>query len=178
MVDGWEVVERYPGDPAAGGNAVVDLSHQSVFELNGPRTEGGLRELCSEDVPVRTIRAVGTATVYRLTQTRALVFGGAMPPGALDVTGGWASLALVGPQAAAILAKITAVDLRPRTLAVGTCCEGPVFGVVTLFGRREDHFDLHVAADAAEFFWEVLLDAGSEFGLRPAGLEFWNRYRG
>ena len=44
----------------------------------------------------------------------------------------------------------------------------------TLFGRFADRFELHVCSDSAEFFWDVLMDAGAEFGLRPAGLELMN----
>src|SRR6185369_2399658 len=108
----------------------------------------------------------------RLTPTRAIVFGSAaMGQNSLDVTGAWSTLSLRGPDAERILSKVTAVDLRERTLPPLSCCQGPIFGVNTLFGRFEDRFDLHVASDSAEFFWEVLLDAGAEFGLRPAGVD-------
>ena len=89
----------------------------------------------------------------------------------LDVTGGWATISLIGPDAERILNKLTAVDLRERTVPVGGCCQGPLFGVNTLFGRFADRFDLHVCSDSAEFFWEVLLDAGAEFGLHAAAGE-------
>ena len=98
-----------------------------------------------------------------------MIFG-ALPPiaGSLPATGAWASISLIGPDRERILNKLTAVDLRERTLPVDGCCQGPIFGVNILFGRRADRFDLHVPADSAEFFWEVLLDAGKEFGLKPA----------
>jgi sarcosine oxidase gamma subunit len=78
----------------------------------------------------------------------------------------------MGPDAEHILSKVTAVDLRRETLAPLACCQGPVFGVNTLFGRFQNRFDLHVCTDSAEFFLEVLMDAGREFGLRMAGIEF------
>jgi hypothetical protein len=31
---------------------------------------------------------------------------------------------------------------------------------------------LHICGDSAEFLWEVLMDAGEEFGLQPAGADF------
>ena len=37
-----------------------------------------------------------------------------------------------------ILNKVTAVDLRERTLPLNACCQGPIFGVNTLFGRFAD----------------------------------------
>ncbi len=95
-----------------------------------------------------------------------------IPADALDVTGGWVSLALIGRDAERLLNKVTAVDLRERTMPVGGCCQGPIFGVNTLFGRFSDRFELHICGDSAEFLWEVLMDAGEEFGLKPAGADF------
>lgn len=170
---------------AATSNLLIDRSHLATFEVNGVVTGAMLAALCGVDLPLRQIHSTAGRDVYRLTPTRAIVFSASprfetplAPSGGeggqvemLDVTGGWATLSLIGPGAETILNKVTAVDLRERTLPVQGCCQGPVFGVNTLFGRFADRFDLHVCTDSAEFFWEVLLDAGAEFGLRPAGLE-------
>lgn len=167
---GWEVAVRYPHEPAATTNRVVDWSHRPTREINGPETAMLVAALCGSDVPLRRIHQVPGGELYRLTPNRAILFGACEAPlAALDVTGGWATLALYGPDRERILNKITAVDLRERTLPVGSCCQGPIFGVNTLFGRFDDRFDLHVCSDSAEFFWEVLFDAGREFELAPAG---------
>ncbi len=172
-LDGWQVALRYPQHPDRTGNALIDLSHVPTFEINGPGTGALLTSLCGADVPLRKIQSADGRHVYRLTPSRAIVFGNvASNTGAIDVTGGWASLALIGPDAERILNKVTAVDLRERTLPVQACCQGPIFGVNTLFGRLADRFELHVCSDSAEFFWDVLMDAGAEFGLRPAGIEW------
>jgi glycine cleavage system aminomethyltransferase T len=172
-LDGWQIAVRYPQQPDRTGNALVDLSHVPTFEINGPDTGAGLTSLCGADVPLRKIHSADRRHVYRLTPSRAIVFGNVSSnTGAIDVTGGWTSLALIGPDAERILNKVTAVDLRERTLPVQACCQGPIFGVNTLFGRFEDRFELHVCSDSAEFFWDVLMDAGAEFCLRPAGIEW------
>jgi sarcosine oxidase gamma subunit len=175
--DGWLVATNYPDEPGAGGNAIVDLAHRPTSELNGPDLSLTLTDLCDSDVHVRTIHGRSDWQAYRLTAGRAIVFGkvGNTIPGALDVTGGWATIALIGPDAEHILNKVTAVDLRERTLPVNGCCQGPIFSVNTLFGRFTNRFELHVCGDSAEFLWEVLLDAGAEFDLKPAGIEFANR---
>ena len=176
LIDGWQVAVRYPQSTDRAGNVLVDLSHWPTFEINGPETGTTLMSLCCEDVPLRKIHCEGERHVYRLTPSRAIVFGGearslaTSATGALDVTGGWSSLTLIGPDAERILNKVTAVDLRERTLPLQSCCQGPIFGVNTLFGRLTGRFDLHVCSDSAEFFWDVLMDAGAEFGLRPAGV--------
>lgn len=173
LKDGWQVAVRYPHQPDRAGNVLVDLSHVPTFEINGPDTGTGLTALCGVDVPLRKIQSADGRHVYRLTPSRAIVFGNVSPSiGAIDVTGGWSSLALIGPDAEKILNKVTAVDLRERTLPAQACCQGPIFGVNTLFGRFADRFELHVCSDSAEFFGDVLMDAGAEFGLRPAGVEW------
>lgn len=168
LLEGWQVAVRYPQQPNRTCNALVDLSHVPTFEINESETQ----VLCGHDVPLRSIHSGDGRHIYRLTPSRVIVFGNVSPSiGVIDVTGGWASLALIGPDAERILNKVTAVDLRDRTLPVQTCCQGPIFGVNTLFGRFADRFELHVCSDSAEFLWEVLMDAGAEFGLRPAGIE-------
>jgi sarcosine oxidase gamma subunit len=165
---------RYPDVPRAGANALVDFAHRPTWEINGPRVAEQLTKLCGHDVGVRSVHAGDGWQAYRLTARRAILFGtpAGEVGGALDVTGGWVSLALIGPDAEPILNKITAVDLRTRTLPIHACCQGPIFGVNTLFGRFADRIELHVCGDSAEFLWEVLLDAGTEFGLKPGGIDF------
>jgi heterotetrameric sarcosine oxidase gamma subunit len=168
--DGWEIAVKCPHEPPPTGNRLIDRSHRSTFEINGPETGRLLESLCGNDVPLRTILANDGGEAYRLTPARAILFGVITPPAAaLDVTGGWSSLALAGPDRDRILNKVTAVDVRLQTLPVGACCQGPVFGVNTLFGRFADRFELHICSDSAEFVWEVLLDAGQEFDLMSAG---------
>jgi sarcosine oxidase gamma subunit len=169
IADGWQVATHYPAGAAK--NSLVDRSYLATYEINGPGTGSELAKLCGADVPLRSIHSDAGRDVYRLTPTRSIIVGGSPLGTGLDVTGGWATLSLIGKDAERILNKVTAVDLRERTLPVGGCCQGPIFGVNTLFGRFADRFDLHICTDSAEFFWEVLLDAGAEFGLRPAGTE-------
>jgi sarcosine oxidase gamma subunit len=170
----WLIAARYPEEPRAGANALVDFAHRPTWELNGPDVALQLIALCGNDVRVRSIHAGDGWQAYRLTPRRAIIFGSPVGEmdGALDVTGGWVSLALIGSDAENILNKVTAVDLRHETLPFQACCQGPIFGVNTLFGRFSDRFELHICGDSAEFLWEVLLDAGTEFRLKPAGVDF------
>jgi aminomethyltransferase len=89
-----------------------------------------------------------------------------------DVSDRYAQLALQGPRAAEILARVaeTAVD------RIGTYrfAEGRVRGVPALISRTgytgEDGFELYLPPDGAERVWTALLEAGSGDGLIPAGL--------
>ena len=171
--DGWLIASRYPAAPQRGRTVLVDFAHRLTWELTGPGVGATLKALCGAEPAIRQVHLGGDWQACRLTAGRAILFGDPELPlaGALDVTGGWTSLALVGPDAEAILNKVTAVDVRERTLPVGGCCQGPIFGVNTLLTRFADRFELHICGDSAEFLWEVLLDAGAEFGVAPAGCE-------
>jgi sarcosine oxidase gamma subunit len=172
--DGWLVAVKYADELSSSDNALVDVAHRSVWEIAGPDVGQQLAELCGNDVALRRIHSGDGWQAYRLTPGRAIVFGNFPnpPASALDVTGGWVSLALIGCDAERLLNKVTAVDLRERTIPEDGCCQGPIFGVNTLFGRFADRFELHVCGDSAEFLWDVLMDAGEEFELRPAGADY------
>ncbi len=172
-VDGWLVPSRYPVEPEKNSDVIVDVSHQTVFEINGPNTATNLRSLYGKDVQVRSICLSDSVQAYRLTDERAVIFGKTNEPQAINVTGGWASIALFGPNRRKLLSKITALDLRDCALPEHHCCQGPIFGVNTLFGRFQNHYELHTGPDSIEFLWEVFLDAGQEFQLQPAGRNFY-----
>ena len=169
MVSGWETAVKYPSEPAPTGNALIDLTGRTICEINGPGAREILRSLCGGETAIRTIQTIQDRDVYRLTDVRAIAIGGEVIDGAVNVTGGWASIGLYGPQAVEILQKVTAIDVRDRSLGIGRCAQGPVFGVNVLFGRFANHFQLHACPDMTQFLWEVLLDAGEEFDLKPAG---------
>jgi glycine cleavage system aminomethyltransferase T len=168
-VFGWDTAVTYPSEPPRSGNALVDLTGRAVSEINGPETDAILKSLLPEGLPIRGLSTHAGRDLYRLTNVRAIVFGNDRVEGAIDVTGGWASIGLYGPDALAVLQKVTAIDLRDSYLGVGRCAQGPVFGVNVLFGRFGDHYELHACPDMTQFLWEVLLDAGEEFHLKPAG---------
>jgi glycine cleavage system aminomethyltransferase T len=174
VISGWEIAGKYPSEPPRGGNALVDLTGRTVSEINGPDTESILNALTNDRLPIRGLKTVAGRDVYRLTSARGIVFGADPVDGAINVTGGWASLGLYGPNARAILQKITAIDVRDPSLAVGQCAQGPAFGVNVLFGRFPDRYELHACPDMTQFLWEVLLDAGEEFHLKPAGKNWIN----
>jgi aminomethyltransferase len=83
-----------------------------------------------------------------------------------------ALLALQGPKARGVLARLTETDVE----GVGyyRFVEGRVAGAPALIAGTgytgEDGFELYVATDDATEVWNALLDAGAEAGLVPVGL--------
>jgi aminomethyltransferase len=89
-----------------------------------------------------------------------------------DASDDYAQLALQGPRAAAILAKLTPLDLTK----IGTYRfeSGEVAGRKMLVARTgytgEDGFELFCRPEEAVPLWNALLEAGQLEGLMPAGL--------
>ncbi len=83
-----------------------------------------------------------------------------------------ALIAPQGPNAAALLAELTDLDLD--SLGYYRSMRGEVAGVECLVARTgytgEDGFELFCDARRAPGLWDALMDAGQRHGLKPAGL--------
>lgn len=81
-------------------------------------------------------------------------------------------LALQGPKAQQILARLTDTDLD--AIRYYHFAEGNVAGLPAVISRTgytgEDGFELYIPADRAAELWRRLLDVGAADGLLPAGL--------
>lgn len=84
----------------------------------------------------------------------------------------FAQLALQGPEAVAILAGLTDVELAD--LVYYHFCQGNVAGVPMIVSRTgytgEDGFELYLPANQAVTIWKALMAAGTPRGLLPVGL--------
>jgi aminomethyltransferase len=84
----------------------------------------------------------------------------------------YSQIALQGPKAAAVLARLTGADLA--AIRTYWCTEGAVAGVPTLIARTgytgEDGFELYLPREKAPTVWRALLEAGANDGLLPCGL--------
>lgn len=84
----------------------------------------------------------------------------------------FAQLALQGPRAAEILAKLTSVDLTD--IKYYCFVEGDVAGEPTIISRTgytgEDGFELYCPAAGGVALWQALMAAGAPLGLQPTGL--------
>lgn len=84
-----------------------------------------------------------------------------------------AQLALQGPLAAGILAKLTGVPLDGLSY-YHFIPEAEVAGKQVLISRTgytgEDGFELYCRPDAATHLWEAIMEAGQPLGLLPCGL--------
>ena len=92
-----------------------------------------------------------------------------------NVTSAFAAINVAGPRARDTLSKLTNVDLSPAAFRYMRSARGDVGDVPTLLMKigfvGESGWELHFPAEYGEYMWDVLMEAGSEFGIAPFGLE-------
>jgi aminomethyltransferase len=91
----------------------------------------------------------------------------------------YAQIAVQGPRALETLEKLTEVELAP--IAYYHFKDGDVSGTAARIARTgytgEDGFEVYVGPEQAARIWDDLLEAGAEFGIKPAGLGARNTLR-
>ncbi len=92
-----------------------------------------------------------------------------------NVTSGYGAINVAGPKARDTLSKLTDVDLSPEAFRYMRSVQGEVAGVPCLFLRigfvGETGWEMHFPAEYSEHMWDAMMDAGSEFGIAPFGVE-------
>lgn len=92
-----------------------------------------------------------------------------------NLTAGIAAVNVAGPKARDLLTKLTNVDLSANAFPYMNSAEGIVAGVPCILLRigfvGETGWEVHFPAEYGEYFWEALMQAGREFGVRPFGVE-------
>jgi glycine cleavage system aminomethyltransferase T/glycine/D-amino acid oxidase-like deaminating enzyme len=181
--------------------ALVDLSAFAVLDVSGPGALATMQRLAVAQLDVPAGRVVYTSfldqnggfvadlTVMRLAHDRfRVVTGGATgrsdfkwisdhrlgDTSIVDVTGGWTTLGLWGPNARAVLAAVTSADVSHEGFAFGTGREIEIGSTVVLASRisyvGELGWELYVPIEQGARVWDALWAAGQPHGLIPAGI--------
>lgn len=91
----------------------------------------------------------------------------------------YAQIAVQGPKGLATLQKLTPVNLAP--IRYYHFADGTVSGIWARIARTgytgEDGFEIYIDPTEAPRIWNELLDAGTEFGIKPCGLGARNTLR-
>jgi len=179
---------------------LFDVSHMGEVEVEGPGALDTVQRLITNDAARLEVGAglyspmclptggiVDDLTVFRLGERRFLFVVNAATT---DKDFAWirehavnaavrnrsvefALLALQGPRAPAILARLT--RLAPESVAFFHVVEGVEVAGVRCFVSRsgytgEDGFEIGCPWDEAPRLWDALMDVGGEDGLVPVGL--------
>jgi len=177
--DGFTVVLKYKTEPK--GTALIDLSHRPRWDLQDKEVDRfRTKTLTIPEKPGQTAIKYGLV-VNRLNRTQCSLwgFGSGEPslpgqPSVTVTTDAQAMLALIGPEALAIMEKLCPLDLTPSGAEPPYLIQGPVVRVpaqivVLPGGEGEAGIILGFSRGYGSEMVEVILEAGAEFGLAPAG---------
>jgi glycine cleavage system aminomethyltransferase T len=182
------------------GVTLFDLSSFAKFAVNGSGAEAALQQLCANDVAVPAGSSVYTGllnargtyesdlTVMRLDRDSFLLVTGTaqatrdadwmrrnLPADVAlrDVTADYAVLAVMGPQARDLLARVTKEPLDDAQFRFGAVRRIGIGGAAVIAMRRsyvgELGWELYVQADQAGEVYDALMAHGAGLGLRDAG---------
>jgi len=99
-----------------------------------------------------------------------------------NLTDAFGVVNLAGPNARKVLAKITKADISDGAFPYMACRELNIKEIIPVRVMRlgfvgELSFELHAPSSYMQALWEILEDAGSEFGIRNFGVEAQNVLR-
>lgn len=194
-----DIIEEHNAVRSAAG--LFDVSHMGEIFVQGPGAEAFLQRLLTNDVShaaegqcvyspmcYEDGGTVDDLLIYKLGAQRFLAVVNAantekdfawfrqnLTPGAEaeNVSSSYAQLALQGPRAPQILARLTDAPLHELRY-YHFMQNVTVAGVTMLVSRTgytgEDGFEFYLAPEKAGQVWDALLQAGKTDGLCPAGL--------
>ena len=179
---------------------LFDISHMGEFEVRGPDALAAVQRLCTNDAAALQVGQVQYSalcypdggivddlTIYRLGPDHFMLVVNASNIDKdwawvtahrvgraewADVSGETALLAVQGPKAEAVVARLADQDVT--RLGYYHFARGAVAGVAGIISRTgytgEDGFELYVPAGQAERLWHAILEAGRGDAIQPIGL--------
>ena len=173
--------------------ALLDASARGKLEILGADAEGFLQDsLGSGTLEIGCGHAVSWGHLYRLRQDlyigttrgeatetvkelQAAANSGEGFVTLTEVTHGRSELWLMGLQSRSVMTKVCALDLQTSAFPDGAAAIGSVAKTTQLILRRDVAgllcFVLIGPRSLGDYLWRVLLQAGEEWGLAPAGTQ-------
>lgn len=178
--DNWTVALEY--DDEGQGPWLVDLAHKTRWDLQDSQV--GKQRPCDLAVPETpgSCTLANDTLVNRMNRTQASIYHlGASAPtmpdftGYTDVSESTVFLALFGPKAFLVAEKLTNLDFLDPAMEAPFLLQGPFCHVpcqiVTLEKTTDGAggFLLTCSRGYGDSMLHAVMEAGTEFGLRPAG---------
>jgi hypothetical protein len=184
--DNWEIVMEYEGE--GDGPFLVDLTHKQRFDFQDSNLGG--KKPFNINIPEIPGNSVFDKKILinRMNNTQVSIYNFgeediAMPEdtGFTDVTEATLFVALVGKNIFSICEKLTSLDFLNPEKKAPFLFQGPFSHVpcqiVTLSKNLENHgLVLTCSRGYGRDMIHAILDAGNEFGLKPAGEEKFNHF--
>jgi sarcosine oxidase, subunit alpha len=170
--DAGEFLERvYTGRFA--NMKVASTRYCLMCDESGVMIDDGVVARLGEQQFYFTTTTTGSATVYReLTRLNAMW---RLNVGIVNVTGHYAAVNLAGPNARALLAPLSNIDLTEAAFPYLGVREGEVAGMPARLLRvgfvGELGYEIHVPAQYGMALWDVLMQEGARHDIQAFGVE-------
>jgi sarcosine oxidase subunit alpha len=93
----------------------------------------------------------------------------------LNVSSAYAAINVAGPRSRDLMSRLTDADVSPSSLPYLKLAQATVAGVPAIILRigfvGELSYEVHFPGAYSEYVWESMLEAGSDLGILPFGLE-------
>jgi glycine cleavage system aminomethyltransferase T len=158
--DGWLVPVSIPGEQEHLARAgIADLSHLGKAEVGGTVPDSVVGETVWHRI------TAGKAIVLCPYPQAAAVRARLAEAGAsvLDMTGAYAILVVTGPEATAVMRRLTHLHSFPAS--------GDVSHVTAHVLERDDEYWIVFPQEYGHYLWEVAVDAAEPFGGGPVGVD-------
>ncbi len=176
--DNWDVVLEYSDE--GGGPFLVDLSHKPRFDLQSSGLDS--KKPFGFDLPGKPGECVFEKGILanRMNRTQVSLYNLAADamvpddPGITDVTESTLFVALIGKQVFSICEKLSSLDFQkngrtPPFLLQGPFSHVPCQIVTICRDLEKSGLVLTCSRGYGRDMIHAILDAGEEFGLKPAG---------
>jgi heterotetrameric sarcosine oxidase gamma subunit len=169
--DGWNVAVRFDGEEAERERArstvgFADLSHLGKLEVQGKPAadlELGPGTWACPLTPQRALVLCEPADLPELRERLGDV---------VDVTTGFAVLAIEGPLARELFARFTALDLRDAVTPVNAFRPGSVARTPgAVLHQADERWLMLFGAALGQYMWTVVADAAESLGGGPVGVD-------
>ncbi len=167
-----------------GPSTLVDLRWLGLAaragSLEPARTIDGINAWVPADDEAILVRATGvgaapgrapTVTTESLSEIAEKLRSAG--PSVVDVSSAYTVFRMVGARVPELMQELCPVDLSARTVPDLRLVQAPIAGCRMVLARR-DHGNLPgfvflVVRDEAEYVWDVMVELGAAYGLRPVG---------
>ena len=179
--DGWKVVLRYNDEGT--GPFLIDLSHRKRWYVQDSNLSKFLPGGVTIPETPGQCAFLNGILINRMNRTQAAVWhllrnnpDMTQETAYTEVTEGSVFLALVGSESRifSIMEKVTSMDFRQPANKPPFLIQGPIFHVpcqIVVFDEKENGSAILFTCSRGygTFMAQELLEAGAEYGLRPAG---------
>ncbi len=143
---------------------------------DGVVLDDGVTARLGEEHYLMTTTSSGAATIWEWAENWLQTEHPEWQVHITPVTTGLTSINVAGPKSRELVGRLTDIDLDPQSFEYMQVRTGSVAGVENCIAWRigftgELSYELHVPSGHGLHVWESLLEAGTDLGVKPFGLE-------